>query len=176
LTSAKEKSKFEVTSRRWKMTLVTGIGDEVVTVTVTFLVLLVVSIVWRSTRVRDRPQIVAATFTIHRDSTQTGDATSASQSETPVDQGGGGNEPAANEEIESDVDDADCVTIRIRFIDETQFEVRSPLTVTLGQFKTRHLRPTTNELSPIRANDRVRLIFNGKVLVSILYNFSLSLT
>jgi hypothetical protein len=119
---------------------------------------------------------VAATFTIHRDSTQTGDATSASQSETPVDQGGGDNEPAANEEIESDVDDADCVTIRIRFIDETQFEVRSPLTVTLGQFKTRHLRSTTNELSPIRANDRVRLIFNGKVLVSILYNFSLSLT
>ena len=62
--------------------------------------------------------------------------------------------------------DADCVTIRVRFIDETQFEARSPLSATLGQFKSRHLRPTTNGSSPIRANDRVRLIFNGKVLGS----------
>ena len=61
-------------------------------------------------------------------------------------------------------DDANCVTIRIRFIDETQFEVRSPLSATLGQFKSRHLKP--REASPIRPNDRVRLIFNGKVLQS----------
>jgi hypothetical protein len=35
--------------------------------------------------------------------------------------------------VEPEVDDADCVTIRVRFIDETQFEVRSPLTATLAQ-------------------------------------------
>ena len=69
-------------------------------------------------------------------------------------------------EVELDADGADFVTIRIRFIDETQFEVRSPLTATLGQFKSRHLKPGSNETSPIRATDRVRLIFNGKVLSS----------
>jgi hypothetical protein len=71
----------------------------------------------------------------------------------------------AEEAIEND---ADCVTIRIRFIDETQFEVRSPLSVTLGHFKSRHLRPRQGpgDVSPIQPNDRVRLIFNGKVLQS----------
>ena len=70
-------------------------------------------------------------------------------------------------EVEEE-NDADCVTIRLRFIDETQFEVRSPLTVTLGHFKSRHLRPRHGPgvVSPIQPNDRVRLIFNGKVLQS----------
>jgi hypothetical protein len=37
------------------MSLVAGVGDEVVAVTVTFLVVTVVTLVWKSTRVRDRP-------------------------------------------------------------------------------------------------------------------------
>lgn len=67
------------------MTLVAGIGDEVVTVAITLLVLLVVSLVWSSTRVRDRPQIIAATFTVHRDSS----SHTSSQPNSSVNEGGG---------------------------------------------------------------------------------------
>ena len=143
------------------MSLVTGFGNEVITVTVAFVVTTVISIVWRSTRVRERPQFVAATVDV------TGGRDAASQ-DAASREGGIDGEPATadQEEVIDDVDDADCVTIRVRFIDETQFEARSPLSATLGQFKSRHLRPTTNGSSPIRANDRVRLIFNGKVLGS----------
>ena len=68
------------------MSFVTGIGDEVITVTLTFLIMLVVSLVWRSTRVRDRNPILTATFTIWpRQTTQT---VETSQTATVVNGGG----------------------------------------------------------------------------------------
>lgn len=143
------------------MSLVTGIGDEVITVMVTFSVMLIVTLVWRSTMVRDRPTISIVTL-------QPSDLNEAIQAPTPdasADSGGGGGlDPEHSQEVphEEEYDDNLCVTIRLRFIDETQFEVRTPLTVTLGQFRAKHLRP--RESSPFGPNDRVRLIFNGKVL------------
>jgi hypothetical protein len=40
---------------------------------------------------------------------------------------------APDPDPEPEADDVNSVTIRVRFIDETAFEVRSPLTATLGQ-------------------------------------------
>lgn len=148
------------------MSLVTGFGNEVVTVTVAFVVTTVVSLVWRSTRVRERPNFVTATIDVDvvandDDATRRDESTSREANVTDPT-----SSSTTTAEAEEPFDDADCVTIRVRFIDETQFEVRSPLSVTLGQFKSRHLKPTANGAAPIRPNDRVRLIFNGKVLGS----------
>ena len=39
--------------------IIEGIGDEVITVLITFLVTLLVSIIWKSTNVRERPPVRA---------------------------------------------------------------------------------------------------------------------
>ena len=52
--------------------------------------------------------------------------------------------------------------MQCRFIDETQFEARSPLRVSLERFRERHVRPAV--LSQLRVNQQIKLIFRGKVL------------
>ena len=63
---------------------------------------------------------------------------------------------------QEDVPEEERVTIRLKFLNETQKEVEASLVENLGQFKRR------NFTEEIGNNKNVRLIFNGQVIFSIL--------
>ena len=77
------------------------------------------------------------------------------------DSGEGEVQQVANQEQE-DVLEEERVTIRLKFLNETQKEVEASLVENLGQFKRR------NFTEEIGNNKNVRLIFNGQVIFSIL--------
>jgi len=60
--------------------------------------------------------------------------------------------------VEQELPEEDRVTIRLKFLNETQKEVEASLVENLGQFKRR------NFTEEIGNNKNVRLIFNGQVL------------
>ena len=62
--------------------------------------------------------------------------------------------------VEQELPEEDRVTIRLKFLNETQKEVEASLVENLGQFKRR------NFTEEIGNNKNVRLIFNGQVLQS----------
>ena len=62
--------------------------------------------------------------------------------------------------VEEELPEEDRVTIRLKFLNETQKEVEASLVENLGQFKRR------NFTEEIGNNKNVRLIFNGQVLES----------
>ena len=59
---------------------------------------------------------------------------------------------------EQELPEEERVTIRLKFLNETQKEVEASLVENLGQFKRR------NFTEEIGNNKNVRLIFNGQVL------------
>ena len=61
-------------------------------------------------------------------------------------------------QVEQELPEEDRVTIRLKFLNETQKEVEASLVENLGQFKRR------NFTEEIGNNKNVRLIFNGQVL------------
>ena len=63
---------------------------------------------------------------------------------------------------QEDVPEEERVTIRLKFLNETQKEVEASLVENLGQFKRR------NFTEEIGNNKNVRLIFNGQVIFSLL--------
>ena len=63
--------------------------------------------------------------------------------------------------VEQELPEEDRVTIRLKFLNETQKEVEASLVENLGQFKRR------NFTEEIGNNKNVRLIFNGQVHCSI---------
>merc|ERR550534_2914659 len=73
------------------------------------------------------------------------------------DSGEGEVQQVAHQEQE-DVPEEERVTIRLKFLNETQKEVEASLVENLGQFKRR------NFTEEIGNNKNVRLIFNGQVL------------
>ena len=77
------------------------------------------------------------------------------------DSGEGEVQQVADQEQE-DVPEEERVTIRLKFLNETQKEVEASLVENLGQFKRR------NFTEEIGNNKNVRLIFNGQVISSIL--------
>ena len=77
------------------------------------------------------------------------------------DSGEGEVQQGADQEQE-DVPEEERVTIRLKFLNETQKEVEASLVENLGQFKRR------NFTEEIGNNKNVRLIFNGQVIFSIL--------
>lgn len=77
------------------------------------------------------------------------------------DSGEGEVHQVAHQEQE-DVPEEERVTIRLKFLNETQKEVEASLVENLGQFKRR------NFTEEIGNNKNVRLIFNGQVIFSIL--------
>ena len=77
------------------------------------------------------------------------------------DSGEGEVHQVAHQEQE-DVPEEERVTIRLKFLNETQKEVEASLVENLGQFKRR------NFTEEIGNNKNVRLIFNGQVIFSFL--------
>ena len=69
--------------------------------------------------------------------------------------------------VEQELPEEDRVTIRLKFLNETQKEVEASLVENLGQFKRR------NFTEEIGNNKNVRLIFNGQVPHSYLIVISM---
>lgn len=70
----------------------------------------------------------------------------------------GEREVQVEQAVEQEVPEEDRVTIRLKFLNETQKDVEASLVENLGQFKRR------NFTEEIGNNKNVRLIFNGQVL------------
>ena len=161
--------------------IVEGIGDEVITVLATLFFTLLVTIIWKTTNVRERPPVRAVVIrsansetiaelpieqnrqieTRENELQEAVEATEASiqtsNSET--------NESASNvtePEISNPDNSEDPVTIKVRFINEESLEIRERLSEKLGQFIAKHL----NSHLELSTQDRVRLIYNGRVLAT----------
>jgi len=168
--------------------LIQGIGDEVVSVLFILFLVLLISILWLSTHVQERPPVRAVVIRSANSaetiaefqanpSPQTNppineiqdaiDATAESieqinQSEE-VTEIREANAEVATDDSNSTLDtesDSTLATIKIRFINEDSLEIRERLTEKLGQFITKHLDRHLN----LTNEDRVRLIYNGRVL------------
>ena len=79
-----------------------------------------------------------------------------------VEDSGEGEVQQVTHQEQEDVPEEERVTIRLKFLNETQKEVEASLVENLGQFKRR------NFTEEIGNNKNVRLIFNGQVIFSIL--------
>ena len=79
-----------------------------------------------------------------------------------VEDSGEGEVQQVGHQEQEDVPEEERVTIRLKFLNETQKEVEASLVENLGQFKRR------NFTEEIGNNKNVRLIFNGQVIFSIL--------
>jgi len=168
--------------------LIQGIGDEVVSVLIILFLVLLVSILWVSTHVQERPPVRAVVIRSANSSETIAEfqANPSPQINPPTNEIQDAIEATAesieqvnqNEEIaeiretntevttessNSTVEtetDSTLATIKIRFINEDSLEIRERLTEKLGQFISKHLDRHLN----LTNEDRVRLIYNGRVL------------
>ena len=69
------------------------------------------------------------------------------------------NEPVIDNNIEAD-EHGTLATIKVRFMNETSLEIQERLSEQLGRFISKHLDRHLN----LTADDRVKLIYNGRVL------------
>ena len=79
-----------------------------------------------------------------------------------VEDSGEGEVQQVTHQEQEDVPEEERVTIRLKFLNETQKEVEASLVENLGQFKRR------NFTEEIGNNKNVRLIFNGQVIPPVL--------
>jgi len=169
--------------------LIQGIGDEVVSVLLVLFLVLLISILWLSTHVQERPPVRAvvirsansaetiAEFQANpspqinpRATNEIQDAIEATaesieqinQSEEITEIREANTEvttESSNSTVETE-SDSTLATIKVRFINEDSLEIRERLTEKLGQFISKHLDRHLN----LTNEDRVRLIYNGRVL------------
>jgi len=168
--------------------IIQGVGDEVVTVLIISFFILLVSILWVSTHVQERPPVRAVVIR-----SAVGSETIAEFQAEPTPQTNSSANNELNEAIEATAEsieqtnqseeiteirettevtdnvdstgethetDSSLATIKIRFINEDSLEIRERLTEKLGQFISKHLDRHLN----LTNDDRVRLIYNGRVL------------
>jgi len=168
--------------------LIQGIGDEVVSVLFILFLVLLISILWLSTHVQERPPVRAVVIRSANSAETIAEfqANPSPQTNPPIneiqdaidataesiEQINQGEEVTeireANAEVATDdsnstldtESDSTLATIKIRFINEDSLEIRERLTEKLGQFITKHLDRHLN----LTNEDRVRLIYNGRVL------------
>jgi len=169
--------------------LIQGIGDEVVSVLLVLFLVLLISILWLSTHVQERPPVRAVVIrsansaetiaefqanpspqTNPRATNEIQDAIEATaesieqinQSEEITEIREANTEvttESSNSTVETE-SDSTLATIKVRFINEDSLEIRERLTEKLGQFISKHLDRHLN----LTNEDRVRLIYNGRVL------------
>jgi len=169
--------------------LIQGIGDEVVSVLLVLFLVLLISILWLSTHVQERPPVravvirsansaetiaefqanpspqinppgtneiqdaIEATAETIEQINQSEEITEIREENTDV------TTETSNSTLETE-SDSTLATIKIRFINEDSLEIRERLTEKLGQFISKHLDRHLN----LTNEDRVRLIYNGRVL------------
>lgn len=181
--------------------IVQGIGDEVVGVLIILFLVLLVSILWLSTHVQERPPVRAVVIrsanseTIAEFSAEPSPQPSSSANneiQDAIEATAESIDQVSNQQNENEVtsettetnteittetsnttsnatvvetestpsDTSTLATIKIRFINEDSLEIREKLTEKLGLFISKHLDRHLN----LTNEDRVRLIYNGRVL------------
>jgi len=165
--------------------LIQGIGDEVIAALVILLFVGLVSLLWLSTHVNDRPPVRAVVIrasppeaanvsrppnselidALEATAEATSNAGDTSEEETPVVADSADSSIASVPEISvtdssNPEEDGILATIKIRFTNETSLEIKEKLSEKLGQFVSKHLDRHLN----LTNEDRVRLIYNGRVL------------
>ena len=173
------------------MAFIEGIGDEVVGLFVALVVVIVITLLWSTTHVQDRPPVRAVLAQVSPNSNQ--DRTIIISSELPSDPGedqaqsnlsdtssivenheqitsetvaGSSSSIEAGELSQSEDErsgrEQERIKIRFQFLDETSLQVETRLSEHISGLKRRHLIPHLGLNSS--NGDNVRLIFNGRVL------------
>jgi len=165
--------------------LVQGIGDEVISVVIGLLFILLVSFLWLSTHVQERPPVRAVVIrsansetiaeiqapqpntapsnSVQNELQEAVEATEQSisdQSTSPVINDQATNNESNNSSETEPESNENLATIKVRFINETSLEIKERLSEKAGRFIHKHLDRHLN----ISNEDRVRLIYNGRVL------------
>jgi len=174
------------------MSYVDGVGDEVLGLLVSVLATFLVAVLWKTTQVRDAPPIhhvviqgdrirafgfstnPAAANRARAPSTANSTADGASEDQnlqlppsTPSQNEDGDEGSVTTEEEElsgseggSGGVESESINIKLRFLDESELDVTTKLSECLRRFRRRHLDSHLS-LSP---TDKVKLIFNGKII------------
>jgi len=138
--------------------IIAGVGDEVFYFFVLVLLLLVVVVAWYSTAVLE-PQVQSVILVERAEGEQP--VTSAEEVREAVSQflqHQVVEETGQQSEDSQELPAEERVTIRLKFLNDTQRDVEASLVENVGQFKRRNF---SEELS---GDKNVRLIFNGQVL------------
>ncbi len=140
--------------------LVTGLGDEVVVCAIVLFLIFLVTLAWWSTAVRERPRFVQAVLLRPAAATSARSENVVAEESRPDGENEEGAAPSLDEEEENrqSSDVVDDVRIKLRYLNDSQREVRSALSESLGRFRRRHFAEDLAE------NKTVKLIFNGHVL------------
>jgi len=174
------------------MSYVDGVGDEVLGLLVSVLATFLVAVLWKTTQVRDAPPIhhvviqgdrirafgfstnPAAANRARAPSTANSTTDGASEEQnlqlppSPTSQNEDGDEGSVTTEEEelsgseggSGGVESESINIKLRFLDESELDVTTKLSECLRRFRRRHLDSHLS-LSP---TDKVKLIFNGKII------------
>ena len=155
--------------------IIEGVGDEVITAIGTLFFTLLITIIWKTTNVRERPPVRAvvirsansaetiAEIPLDQQRTELQEAAEATQESIQSSSPENAEAELNSESVPDEPDNAeDPVTIKIRFINEESLEIKERLSEKLGQFITKHLDGHLN----LSTDDRVRLIYNGRVLAA----------
>ena len=153
--------------------LIQGVGDEVITVCIALFFIALVSLIWISTHVQERPPVRAVVIRsaqpaeiLSAESSaeleQAAEATQQSIESATENSTENATENTENRQNPEEISPENFATIKVRFINETSLEIREKLSEKLGQFVTKHLDRHLN----LTQEDRVRLIYNGRVLHS----------
>ena len=155
--------------------LIQGIGDEVISVLIALVFILLVTLVWISTHVQERPPVRAVVIRSANSETiaeiqaepslipqnaqnelqEAVQATAESLEQSQPDQ-----EPDQSESTTENLTNENLATIKVRFINEESLEIKERLSEKIERFINKHLNRHLN----LTTDDRVRLIYNGRVL------------
>ena len=158
------------------MSYVEGVGDEVVGVMVSVVVVTIVTLLWKTTQVRDTPPIHSVIVTssnpilnhtnhpledVLDDFDQQlepnpSPVTTEDAQESPPDT----TEPQEPTSDSEEDDTEPKIKIKLRFLDETTIDVETKLSEQLSKFRRRHLDSHLN----LSSEDKIKLIFNGKII------------
>lgn len=174
------------------MSYVDGVGDEVLGLLVSVLATFLVAVLWKTTQVRDAPPIhhvviqgdrirafgfstnPAAANRARAPSTANSTADGASEDQNlqlppsttlQNEDGDEGSVTTEEEELSGSEGgsggvESESINIKLRFLDESELDVTTKLSECLRRFRRRHLDSHLS-LSP---TDKVKLIFNGKII------------
>lgn len=147
--------------------LIQGIGDEVISVLLALFFMALVTILWLSTAVTDRPPVRAVvirsatttqTLQINSSNQVTSDSSNPENSSSNSENASNSSNVQDTLETQSD---ENLATIKVKFTnDESSLEIKERLSEKLGLFISKHLDRHLN----LNSDDRIKLIFNGRML------------
>lgn len=148
--------------------LIQGIGDEVISVLLALFFMALVTILWLSTYVTERPPVRAVVIrSANNSQTVQINASNEDVQINPAIEDSGppleNSSPveSASNDINNETEENNLATIKVKFTnDESSLEIRERLNEKLGLFISKHLDRHLN----LNSDDRIKLIFNGRML------------